>query len=192
MTWGTLAGTDEPKPVEEGRAVTPDEQRRLARDLDAHVQHLRRFAFDGARLLHALSGRLPEMRALMAAAGPGGMGDLARRHPGLALFAELLDGLPRAARAEAVASSASSPAGPEPRGGGARPAGQAALDPLDAYRCAKLLLDRHGEGAELVVAMRADELDGQGDEAGRRAWMRILAALDELRRMAPRPGERIQ
>ncbi len=63
---------------------------------------------------------------------------------------------------------------------------------LDALRCAKLLLDQHGDGAELVAAMRADELDAVGDEAGRRAWMRILAAIDELARMARRPDEPLQ
>ena len=81
---------------------------------------------------------------------------------------------------------------------------------LDALRCAKLLLDQHGDkaelvaleprrlleflrdGAELVAAMRADELEAVGDEARRRAWMRILAAIDELARTARRPDESLQ
>ena len=63
---------------------------------------------------------------------------------------------------------------------------------LDAYRCAKLLLDRHGRDAELHAAMRADELEAAGDEAGRQAWMHILAALDELTRTERRPGEPLQ
>ena len=66
------------------------------------------------------------------------------------------------------------------------------MDDLDALRCARLLLDRHGRDAELHVAMRADELDAAGDEAGRRAWMRILAAIDELERVTRRPGEALQ
>jgi len=66
------------------------------------------------------------------------------------------------------------------------------LTGLDALRCAKLLLDEHGEGAVLVAAMRADELDAAGDEAGRRAFMRIIAALDELARTARRPDESLQ
>lgn len=66
------------------------------------------------------------------------------------------------------------------------------MDDLDAYRCAKLLLDQHGRDAELQAAMRADELDVAGDEAGRRAWMRILAAVDELSRMERRRGEPLQ
>ncbi len=63
---------------------------------------------------------------------------------------------------------------------------------FDAYRCAKLLLDQHGRDAELHAAMRADELEAAGDEAGRRAWMLILAALDELTRTERRQGEPLQ
>lgn len=62
------------------------------------------------------------------------------------------------------------------------------MNDLDAYGRAKLLLDQHGADAEIQAAMRADALDG----AGRRAWMRILAAVDELRRIEPRPWERVQ
>lgn len=63
---------------------------------------------------------------------------------------------------------------------------------LDAYRCAKLLLDQHGRDAELHAAMRADELEAAGDEAGLRAWMLILAALDELVRTERRQSEPLQ
>ncbi len=66
------------------------------------------------------------------------------------------------------------------------------MDELDIYRCAKLLLDQHGRDAELHAAMRADALDAAGDEAGRRAWMRIQAAIDELARTEWHPGEQLQ
>ena len=66
------------------------------------------------------------------------------------------------------------------------------MDDLDAYRCAKLLLGQHGRDAELHAAMRADELDTAGDEAGRRAWRRILAAIDELMRTERHQGEPLQ
>ena len=66
------------------------------------------------------------------------------------------------------------------------------MDELDAYRCAKLLLEQHGRDAELHAAMRADELEAAGDEAGRRAWMLILAALDELVRTERRQGPPLQ
>lgn len=35
-------------------------------------------------------------------------------------------------------------------------------------------------------------LDAAGDEAGRRAWILVLAALDDLRRTAAGLGERVQ
>ena len=63
------------------------------------------------------------------------------------------------------------------------------MDKLDIYRCAKLLLDQHGRDAGLQAAMRADALDAAGDEAGRRARMRILAAVDELARTERRRDE---
>ena len=67
------------------------------------------------------------------------------------------------------------------------------ISELDALRCARLLLDRHGRpAAELHATMRADELEAAGDEAGRRTWMRILAALDELTRTERHPGEVLQ
>ena len=66
------------------------------------------------------------------------------------------------------------------------------MDERDAYRCAKLLLDEHGADAGIHAAMRADALDAAGNDAGRRAWVRILAAVDELSRIKLRPGERVQ
>lgn len=66
------------------------------------------------------------------------------------------------------------------------------MHPLDPYRCANILIEQHGANAEIHAAMRADELDAEGNEAGRRAWMKILAALDDLRRTTPAAGERIQ
>ncbi len=66
------------------------------------------------------------------------------------------------------------------------------MDDLDPLRCAKLLLDRHGRDAELHAAWRVDEMEASGDEAGRRAWMRILAAVDELARTERRRDEMLQ
>ena len=63
------------------------------------------------------------------------------------------------------------------------------MDELDAYRCAKLLMDRHGNDAPIHAAMRADELDAAGNEAGRRAWIAIIAAVDELMRVDRGPTE---
>ena len=66
------------------------------------------------------------------------------------------------------------------------------MDRLDSYRCAKLLLDRHGDDAPVVAALRTDELDELGDHVGRRAWMAVIAAIDELSRTVRRASERLQ
>ena len=75
--------------------MTPEDQTALAGRLDAHVQTLRMFCLDGMHLFNALSDRLPDLKALMAAAGPAGMEVLARRFPHLGCFAALLASLPR-------------------------------------------------------------------------------------------------
>jgi len=66
------------------------------------------------------------------------------------------------------------------------------MNELDILRCANLLLGRHGRDAELHAASRMDELELAGDEAGRRVWKRIMAAIDELSRVERSPGEPLQ
>ncbi len=61
---------------------------------------------------------------------------------------------------------------------------------LDIYRSAKLLIDRHGEDATLEAAMRADKLQAAGDMDGKRVWLRIMRAIEELQRTESQPGER--
>ncbi len=61
---------------------------------------------------------------------------------------------------------------------------------LDIYRSAKLLVDQHGEDAGLEAAMRADKLLAAGDMGGKRTWLRIMRAVEELQRTEPGPGER--
>ena len=58
----------------------------------------------------------------------------------------------------------------------------------DIYRAAKLLLDQHGEDAELRASERADELLDAGDMVGVATWKAILRAIAELRR-GRRKGE---
>ena len=67
---------------------------------------------------------------------------------------------------------------------------RSSLHPLDPWRAAHLLLRQHGKDAELHAAQRVDALAEAGDVAGCRGWRQVLAALDELRRMQPRAGER--
>ena len=67
--------------------------------------------------------------------------------------------------------------------------GSEVVDDLDFLRSAKLLVDQHGEDAGLEAAMRADRLLAAGDMDGKRAWVRIIAAVEELQRTKPEPGE---
>lgn len=52
----------------------------------------------------------------------------------------------------------------------------------DIYRAAKLLIDQHGEDAEVRASKRADELLEAGDMVGVATWKAILRAIAELRR----------
>ena len=58
------------------------------------------------------------------------------------------------------------------------------------HRSAKLLIDRHGEDATTHTAMQADAMLAKGDMDGKRTWLRIIAAIEELQRTEPGPGER--
>ena len=84
--------------------MTAAEQRRLALDLDSHVRNLRSFNLDGAPLLQAMSGRLADLKALVDAAGPGGVGRLAAQFPDFGRVATLLAGLPKGRSRSAVRS----------------------------------------------------------------------------------------
>ena len=56
-------------------------------------------------------------------------------------------------------------------------------------RAANLLITQHGEDAARHAAMRADALLEAGDMAGRRVWLSILEAIEELQRTRPRHEE---
>lgn len=53
---------------------------------------------------------------------------------------------------------------------------------LDIYRSAAGIIRGHGEDAAIEAARRADEMLNKGDIDGQRAWLRILAAVQELQR----------
>ena len=55
------------------------------------------------------------------------------------------------------------------------------------YRSAKTLIDQHSEDAGLEAAMRADKLLAKGDMEGKRAWVWIMKAVEELQRTEPAP-----
>jgi hypothetical protein len=61
---------------------------------------------------------------------------------------------------------------------------------LGVYRTANLLIQQSGvEEAPMIAANRADALLGLADLEGERVWKAILAAVHELMRSEPRPGE---
>ena len=62
---------------------------------------------------------------------------------------------------------------------------------LDIYRTASVLIREHGDEADLVAAMRADEFLDKGDIDGSAVWKRVLRAIKEIRRQEPREGEAV-
>ena len=64
------------------------------------------------------------------------------------------------------------------------------MEEIDIWRTAKILIDSHGEQAELQAAMRADQLLNEGDTAGFAAMKRVVSAINELDRTTIKPGER--
>jgi hypothetical protein len=63
------------------------------------------------------------------------------------------------------------------------------ISDLDIYRSARIWLDQHGEAAiaearSMVAAMRQ-----QNDDDGADTWLRIIVAIEELRRNQAKPGE---
>ncbi len=54
------------------------------------------------------------------------------------------------------------------------------INDIDTYRCAHLLIKRHGEDAPIEPAMRADECLAAGDMEGEAVWLRIVKAIEEL------------
>ncbi len=62
------------------------------------------------------------------------------------------------------------------------------ISDLDTYRCAHLLIKRHGDDAPIEAAMRADELAEDGDLEGRAVWLRVVKAIEELL-SEERPGD---
>ena len=53
------------------------------------------------------------------------------------------------------------------------------------------MIKRYGNGAATEAAMRADEFLNQGNLDGKRLWMRIMQAIEELQRKRPRDGEAV-
>ena len=62
---------------------------------------------------------------------------------------------------------------------------------LDIYRSAKVIINQYGKDAPIHAAMRADAALEGGDLDGLRVWKRILRAVEELQKAAPKSGETV-
>ena len=60
---------------------------------------------------------------------------------------------------------------------------------LDVYRSAHALIQQHGDTAAIEAAFRADAMLDKGDLDGAAVWRRIVAAVNEIQREEPKPGE---
>jgi hypothetical protein len=65
------------------------------------------------------------------------------------------------------------------------------IDEIEIWRTAHLLLKQHGEDAHFVAARRADALLAQGDHLGCSVFVKIVRAIESLRRERPREGETV-
>ena len=63
---------------------------------------------------------------------------------------------------------------------------------LDIYRRANVIIKQYGQDAPIHAAMRADATLEVGDLEGCAVWKRILRAVEELQRVEPKQGERLQ
>ena len=61
---------------------------------------------------------------------------------------------------------------------------------LDIYRSAHALIQQHGEAAAIEAAMKADAMLDKGNLDGAAVWRQIVAAVNEMQRAEPKPGER--
>ena len=58
----------------------------------------------------------------------------------------------------------------------------AAIDPIDIWRTAHILMKEYGEEAALIAARRSDAFLEQGDVVASQVWTRVFCAIDELQR----------
>ena len=61
---------------------------------------------------------------------------------------------------------------------------------LDIYRSAHALIQQHGDAAAIEAAMKADAMLDKGNLDGAAVWRQIVAAVNEMQRAEPKPGER--
>ncbi len=59
----------------------------------------------------------------------------------------------------------------------------------DIYRSASVVIKRYGDRAAAVAGDHAKQLGHQGVLDGAAAWLRIVAAIEEIQRTERKPGE---
>jgi hypothetical protein len=74
----------------------------------------------------------------------------------------------------------------------ATPPANPAVEPIEIWRSAKLLIDHHGDSAALHALSRASAFKISGDEVGAAVWFRIFDAIEELCRTQRNEGEAVQ
>jgi hypothetical protein len=65
------------------------------------------------------------------------------------------------------------------------------LEELDVWRAAYTLRKLYGDEATLIAARRSDALLAQGDSLGCSVWLKIIKAIEDLKREKPREGEAV-
>jgi hypothetical protein len=68
--------------------------------------------------------------------------------------------------------------------------GDAMILEIDIWRSANELIKQYGDLADIEAAARAHEFEAKGDRDGQCVWLRILKAVDALRKR--QPGEATQ
>ena len=63
------------------------------------------------------------------------------------------------------------------------------IDDIEIYRCAKLLLDRHGDEAPSIAADKFEAMAEADDVEGCAVWQQVISAISELRRESRVRGE---
>jgi hypothetical protein len=65
------------------------------------------------------------------------------------------------------------------------------VEETDIWRTANRLLAEYGEKAPVIAAQRAQALLARGDMDHHRMWRRVFRAIEELRRVDRRRGEKV-
>jgi len=65
------------------------------------------------------------------------------------------------------------------------------ISDLDIYRSAKVIMKRYGKDAQIHSTKRASAMLDKGDLDAYAIWKRILRAVEELQKAAPKSGEAV-